>query len=97
MIKDEIGRRRYILFSVDGKASRTDLIYSMNNHYHRIFNDENVPWLTVYTGDKGIVRCLHTQQEDIVQLINNIANETFSLTSCKTSGTIKKLKKEIRN
>jgi RNase P/RNase MRP subunit POP5 len=95
MIKDKIGRRRYILFSVKGKVSRPELIRAINNQYQIAYCNDNVPWLTVFTGYKGIVRCRHSQQAGIINLLNSIVTETFSLTTSKTSGTIKKLKKEV--
>ena len=95
MIKDKVGRHRYILVSVRGEASRFDLIHAINNKYRTAFNNDNVPWLTVYIGHRGIVRCRHTQQEEVISLLNGISTDTFSLNTCKTSGTIKKLKKQI--
>lgn len=97
MIKDKVGRKRYILFSVDGDASRIEIIRALNACYQRQFNDDNVPWLTIYTGKYGIVRCNHTQKEDIINLLNSLKNDKFKLKTLKTSGTIKKLKKEISN
>ena len=95
MIRDKVGRHRYILVSVRGEASRLDLIQAINNKYRTVFNNDKVPWLTVYIGNQGIVRCHHTQQEGVINLLNSISTDAFSLNTCKTSGTIKKLKKKI--
>ncbi|RLF43802.1 MAG: hypothetical protein DRN29_09505 [Thermoplasmata archaeon] len=97
MVKDKVGRQRYILFSVDGDASRIEIIRALNASYQKKFDDENVPWLTVYTGKYGIVRCGHLQKEEIIDLLNSLQNEKFRLKTLKTSGTIKKLKKEINS
>ena len=97
MIKDKIGRSRYILFSVDGKASRVDIIHALNVFYQKKCGDGEVPWLTVYTRKYGIVKCKHVQKEKIITLLNSLQRETFKLKTVKTSGTIKKLKKEISN
>jgi len=43
------------------------------------------------------VRCRHVQKEEIIDLLNSLQNEKFKLKTLKTSGTIKKLKKEINN
>ncbi|MCD6330968.1 MAG: Rpp14/Pop5 family protein, partial [Thermoplasmata archaeon] len=51
----------------------------------------------VYTGKYGIVRCGHLQKEEIIDLLNSLQNEKFRLKTLKTSGTIKKLKKEINS
>lgn len=95
MIKEKEGRRRYILFSVRGQASRTDIIHALNNRYRALYGDDDLPWLTVFEGNTGIVRCPHTKKEEVREVINSITTPTFSLTTLKTSGTIKKLKKEI--
>ena len=97
MIKDKSGRQRYILFSVNGNASRTDIIHALNGFYQKKFGDTEVPWLTVYTGKYGIVKCKHVQKEKIINLMNSIQGLAFNLKTIKTSGTIKKLKKEISN
>jgi len=98
MIKEKAGRQRYILFSVSGNASRKDIIHSINNSYRKKYNDEDMPWLTVYEKNYGIVRCKHTKKEEIIDLLNSVeANNKFSIKTLKTSGTIKKLKKEINN
>lgn len=93
MIKDRVGRQRYILFSVQGDATRRDLIRAINDVSRGRANGE-VPWLTVYTGTHGIVRCRHTRKEETIRLLNGISND-FSITTLKTSGTIKTLKQEI--
>ena len=95
MIKDKSGRQRYILFSVDGKASRSDIIHALNGFYQKKFGDNEVPWLTVYTGKYGIVKCIHVQKEQIINLLNSMQGLAFHLKTVRTSGTIKKLKKEI--
>ncbi|MDD3493204.1 MAG: Rpp14/Pop5 family protein [Candidatus Thermoplasmatota archaeon] len=95
MIREKVGRRRYILFSVQGQASRTDIIHAINNRYRALYGDDQVPWLTVFEDDRGIVRCPHTKKEDVIQVLRGVATEAFSLTPLTTSGTIKKLKKKI--
>ncbi|RLF64946.1 MAG: hypothetical protein DRN33_00750 [Thermoplasmata archaeon] len=98
MIKEKTGRQRYILFSVSGEASRREIIHSINNAYREKYNDEDIPWLTVYEKNYGIVRCKHTKKEKVISLLNSIkADKKFQIRTLKTSGTIKKLKKEINN
>jgi RNase P/RNase MRP subunit POP5 len=94
MIKDRVGRQRYILFSVQGDASRRDVIRAINEAYRSIDADGDAPWLTVYTGSYGIVRCSHTKKEETIRLLNGISND-FSLSTVQTSGTIKTLKQQI--
>jgi len=98
MIKEKTGRQRYILFSVSGEASRKEIIHSINNLYRKKYNDDDMPWLTVYEKNYGIVRCKHTRKEEIIDLLNSVkVDNKFSIKTLKTSGTIKKLKKEINN
>ncbi len=98
MIKEKTGRRRYILFSVTGEASRHEIIHAINNAYRRVYGDDDAPWLTVYEKNYGIVRCRHTKKETAVDLLNSITiNDKFSIKTVKTSGTIKKLKETISN
>ncbi|MFO8132440.1 MAG: hypothetical protein R6U10_00660 [Thermoplasmatota archaeon] len=94
MIKDRVGRQRYILFSVQGDATRRDVIRAVNNASRATRGEGEAPWLTVYTGSLGIVRCRHTRKEDTIRLLNDISND-FSLTTLQTSGCIKKLKRQI--
>jgi RNase P/RNase MRP subunit POP5 len=97
MIKDKVGRRRYVLFSVEGEATRTDVIHAINNAYRKKYDDD-VPWLTVYEKNYGIVRCMHRRKDDVVDILNSLeANKKFSIRTICTSGTIKKLKEKISN
>lgn len=97
MIKDKVGRKRYILFSVEGEATRTEIIHAINNAYRKRYDDE-VPWLTVYEKGHGIVRCRHTRKDDVVGILNSLKSENkFSVRTECTSGTIKKLKEKISN
>jgi len=94
MIKDRVGRQRYILFSVQGDATRRDVIRAVNNAYRALRDDGEAPWLTVYTGSLGIVRCRHTRKEETIRLLNDISND-FTLSTLRTSGCIKKLKQTV--
>ncbi len=95
MIKDRVGRQRYVLFAVQGDATRRDLIRAINDA-SRGRTDGEVPWLTVYTGSTGIVRCRHTKKEETIRLLNDISAD-FSVTTLQTSGTIKTLKQQINS
>jgi len=47
-----------------------------------------------FDGEKGIVRCGHTQKEDMIKLLNSIdsiSNKKVKIKTVGTSGTIKKL------
>lgn len=94
MIQNRVGRQRYILFSIHGEATRRDLIRAINKASRTVHDNEEAPWLTVYTGSMGIVRCRHTRKEETIQLLNGISDD-FSVTTLQTSGSIRKLKKKI--
>jgi len=97
MIREKTGRKRYILFSVEGEATRADVIHAINNAYRKRYDDD-VPWLTVYENGYGIVRCMHRRKDDVVDTLNSLgANKKFSVRTICTSGTIKKLKEKISN
>ncbi|MEA2054855.1 MAG: Rpp14/Pop5 family protein [Candidatus Thermoplasmatota archaeon] len=98
MVKEKTGRQRYILFSVNGGISRSEIIHAINNSYRKAYEDDDVPWLTVYEKKYGIARCKHTRKDDVINLLNSLKiNDKFFIRTLKTSGTIKKLKKEISN
>lgn len=80
VVKDKVGRRRYILFEApDPAPPRRDL-------GHRIGDR---PWkLTVYTGGQGILRVPHTEVDDARAFLEGIG-----ATPVTTSGTIKAAKR----
>jgi RNase P/RNase MRP subunit POP5 len=96
MIKAKAGRTRYILFRISGQASRSQIIGRM-----RAVSGDAAPWLTVYDGTYGIIRCKHYEKDQMRQLLESIGwagsvKNRIKISTLATSGTIKKLKRSIQ-
>ncbi len=92
-VKNE--RLRYIGFVLQG--SRTDR-RNMINAIRRSFQDEYdeiKPWLTVFDGKKGIIRCRHFGKERTIEILNSIDICGGKVKTLISSGTIKKVKKRL--
>ena len=101
VVKDRVGRKRYILFVVNSQRelSRREIIGVIN----RVVSDHSKkgggvlhPWLTVYDGKWGIIRCPHTEKTELISLMtstsesNSGSGEGF-ISTVRTSGSIRKL------
>lgn len=85
VVKDKIGRNRYILFIAEG-GKINSIVSALNKSKTKLR-------LILYNGKYGIVKCKYTDKEEAIKFLNSIKiNETF-IKTLKTSGTIKKLKK----
>jgi RNase P/RNase MRP subunit POP5 len=98
VVKDKVGRKRYIVFEVDPPgSSRRDLIRELNRR-SKGFGLDEPPKLTVFDGHHGIVACRHLEKERVIGLLQDIeliAGSSVSVRSLLTSGTIYKAKKFI--
>ncbi len=89
-------RNRYVGFVIQGgKTTRRKMISAIRSsfdkdEYHRIS-----PWLTVFDGEKGIVRCQHHGNDRVVEVLNKIEVEGGKVKTVVTSGTIKKVKDRL--
>lgn len=99
-------RRRYIVFEIDAprKVERWEFIKSLERHASIMEMDTEKggrPWLTSFHDNRGILRCSHTDKEQVIQLLNEITevgeNSELKVTvrTIKTSGTIKKAKTSL--
>lgn len=89
-------RKRYIAFVIEeGKTDRREMIGAIRSEFSREEYDEIKPWLTVFEGDKGIVRCKHTGKERAIEILNGIEVGGGRVQTITTSGTIKKAKKRL--
>lgn len=79
VVKDKIGRQRYILFISD--RSKKELMEVVRKYKGKIK-------LIQYNKEYGIIRCGHKEKEKVINFLNNCGLRTI-----KTSGTIKKLRK----
>lgn len=87
VVKDKRGRWRYILFTVEGAGER-DVLSSLRQHMPHVK-------LVFYDGTYGMVRCPHTEKDDVISRLNRLEICGQRVTTLKTSGTIKKLKRYI--
>ncbi len=91
-------RQRYISFIIEGaETDRKGMINSIREKFSRKEYEEIEPWLTVFEGDKGIVRCNHIGKERAVEIINEIEIDNGNVKTIITSGTIKKAKKALKD
>jgi len=96
-------RRRYIVFEIDAPRAveRWEFIKALERKASQLgMNNERGgrPWLTAFKDNRGILRCAHTDKEEAIELLGGIDKVgegdeiEVSVTTLKTSGTIKKAK-----
>lgn len=89
-------RNRYIAFVLEGGSTdRRGMIRAIRDVFSKEEYEEIEPWLTVFDGEKGIVRCDHTGKTRAVDLLNSIEVGGGSVRTVTSSGTIKKAKKRL--
>jgi len=106
VVKDRVGRKRYILFAVNSQRdlSRGALIGIINRAVSEHIKKSGTilhPWLTIYNGKWGIIRCPHTEKTELISLLASIGNTERSskrafIATVKTSGSIKKLSDMVK-
>jgi len=97
MVVDD-DRQRYISFIIEGaETDRKGMINAIREKFSRKEYEEIEPWLTVFEGDRGIVRCKHLGKERAVEIMNKIKIDNGKLKTIITSGTIKKAKKALKD
>jgi len=91
-------RQRYISFIIEGtETDRRGMINAIREGFSRKEYEEIEPWLTVFEGDRGIVRCNHIGKERAVEIMNEIEIDNGKVKTVITSGTIKKAKKALKD
>ncbi len=89
-------KQRYIAFVIEGSTTdRKDMINKIRDNFSYDEYQEISPWLTVFTGDKGIVRCNHDKKKKAVEILNSIKIDDGKVKTITTSGTIKKAKERL--
>ncbi|MDG6220866.1 MAG: Rpp14/Pop5 family protein [Candidatus Thermoplasmatota archaeon] len=95
VVKDKVGRKRYVGFTLQGgKFRRGEVIHAINVSLPRNLPRSKIQ-LTAFNGKAGIVLCPHTSKEDMCRAINGIRSVGGRRVEAKTivtSGTIKKAK-----
>ena len=95
-------RPRYILFTINTDESvrpiqRKEMITALRLYCHLMFNcslNEKKIYLTRFNGEKGIVRCKHTEKQNTINLLQSITQingKSVVIQTIATSGTIKSL------
>jgi len=96
---------RYIGFEVNSSENtleidKSDFIFEMKQICLKLFNKnyhEFGIYLVRFDGKKGIVKCKHTEKENIIKLlksIKKISSFDVDINTLGTSGTIKSLIKK---
>jgi len=97
MVADD-DRQRYISFIIEGaETDRKGMIKAIRDEFSREEYEEIEPWLTVFEGDRGIVRCNHIGKKRAVEVMNKIEVDNGKVRTIITSGTIKKAKKALKD
>lgn len=98
VVKDRVGRPRYIVFEVEPDGlERRDMIRALNEASSRA-GIRPSPRLTVFDGQKGIVRCNHREAGDVKHLlmgIMQIGGTDVTVRTLVTSGTVRKAKEYL--
>jgi len=98
-------RPRYILFTIDSDENvfpipRQLMISTLRSYCFKLFNrslKEKNMFLTRFNGEKGIVRCEHTDKQETIHLLTSITligGKSVTVNTIATSGTIKSLVKK---
>ena len=100
VVRDRTGRKRYILFVVRSpKEVSREMIGILNravSDHSRKGGGSLHPWLTVYNGKWGIVRCPHMEKTEVISLMTSMGSDIGGLdrveiSTVRTSGSIRKL------
>lgn len=90
-------RYRYIGFEIKNvEIDRGYMIRILRNSFTDEEYENFEPWLTVFNGTKGIVRCTHTGKQRTVEILNSLRVDGKEINTVVTSGTIKKVKKILQ-
>ncbi|MEM1514231.1 MAG: hypothetical protein QXW78_01970 [Candidatus Thermoplasmatota archaeon] len=64
VVKDKVGRQRYILFTAEYKKIK-------------LIKEYNKVKLIFYNGKYGIVKCSHIEKEEIINFLNSVNCKTL--------------------
>ncbi len=98
VVKDKIGRSRYVVFRVESDEALeiSELIKALREASNSLPR-ESRPSLVSYEGGLGIVRCAHTDKEEVIGLlraISTIGRQEVCVTTLGTSGTIRRAREK---
>jgi len=107
-VKEEIGRRRYILFKIKSKEKirKGEIIRALlhSTTEKNIARKKAKIWLIELKPEEGkicfgIVRCSHLYKEKLTELLNSIENlgqKKVKLETIVCSGTLKKTRRKMK-
>ena len=108
VVKEKVGRRRYILFRLDSdvKVHTGDMIKALVHRSDRLEIDRRVakPWLIDFVECEenrsciGILRCTHRYQKEYTEILNSIDKLLYKKVDIQTlscSGTLKTVRKKM--
>ena len=86
VVKEKVGRKRYILVNISSNGlPRSSIIHQINREFNRFSRkrtdlprDINPPWLTVLENRYAIFRCAHIHKDPIVEFLDNLVIAPFS-------------------
>ncbi|HRR66863.1 MAG TPA: hypothetical protein P5063_04365 [Methanomassiliicoccales archaeon] len=88
VVKEKRGRRRYIAFQVDGKASDEEFLAALNAALSS--RGVKVPKVIQFDGRMGVVRC---SPKDKDRILAALAADGKGIVPLSTSGTLLTLRK----
>lgn len=86
VVKQERGRRRYVVFSFEREFSKEGLISELRKKF-----PENTPYVIQTAGKLGIIRCAPKETEKIIENVKSAIPGSDSKT---TSGTLAAVRKK---
>jgi RNase P/RNase MRP subunit POP5 len=94
VVKDRVGRHRYVVFRVEGgeDLEMGDVIGGLREAFAS-YPQEARPWLVLWRGGKGVVRCAHVRKDDVIHVlrsIRRIGGREVRVETLGTSGTVRK-------
>lgn len=96
IVKDKVGRRRYIAFTVenDRRISKEEIKHMIFQSLRRKCSNISLvkPKLIWFEDNKGILRCTHSSKEETINALNS-PSSGIHVRTIKTSGTIKGAKR----
>jgi RNase P/RNase MRP subunit POP5 len=94
VVKDKVGRNRYIAFQVEGgdDLEMGDMIRALREAFSS-FPQDTRPWLVLFQQGQGVVKCSHLHKDDVIrvlQSIRRVGEREVRIRTLGTSGTVRK-------
>ncbi len=94
VVKDSVGRKRYIVFRVEGgeDLETSEVIQALREVRSPLLKPSS-PFLVSYDRGVGIVRCPHTEKEGVIKVlcsVNSIGSREVHVSTLGTSGTLRR-------